>query len=208
MDHFSGENIAFTFLFRKILNLVRNFAFLVEVYSMKKSLRSDNMKRGILGLLTAVLLIVLAFPSSSLAATPTSNRGATPQLSGNEPTYTYWIQSGDPKYIKKSFGGWRDVGAAVHGPTTLVQVYKESSSISVTASAGIPVKQITTTKTKIPKGKKGQFQVRSVYKYYKVTMVQWMAMDGKRKKTGKKKTVTVKKKTSLENRVLLKNPNN
>jgi hypothetical protein len=57
----------------------------------------------------------------------------------------------------------------------------------VTASAGIPVKQIeaglssdfskkysltTTTKTKIPKGKKGQFQVRSVYKYYKVTMVQ------------------------------------
>lgn len=208
MDHFSGENIAFTFLFRKILNLIRNFAFLVEVYSMKKSLRSDNMKRGILGLLTAVLLIVLAFPSSSLAATPTSNRGATPQLSGNEPTYTYWIQSGDPKYIKKSFGGWRDVGAAVHGPTTLVQVYKESSSISVTASAGIPVKQITTTKTKIPKGKKGQFQVRSVYKYYKVTMVQWMAMDGKRKKTGKKKTVTVKKKTSLENRVLLKNPNN
>ncbi|WP_155116795.1 hypothetical protein, partial [Heyndrickxia coagulans] len=171
------------------------------------------MKRGILGLLTAVLLIVLAFPSSSLAATPTSNRGATPQLSGNEPTYTYWIQSGDPKYIKKSFGGWRDVGAAVHGPTTLVQVYKESSSISVTASAGIPVKQIeaglssdfskkysltTTTKTKIPKGKKGQFQVRSVYKYYKVTMVQWMAMDGKRKKQEKRRQLQLKRKHLLK----------
>ncbi|NCG67841.1 hypothetical protein GWJ21_07720 [Bacillus coagulans] len=50
------------------------------------------MKRGILCLLTAVLLIVLAFPSSSLA------------LSGNEPTYTYWMQSGDPpKYINSTF---------------------------------------------------------------------------------------------------------
>ncbi|KYC67383.1 hypothetical protein B4099_2000 [Heyndrickxia coagulans] len=47
MDHFSGENIAFTFLFRKILNFRRNFAFLVEVYSMKKSLRSIPVMKEI-----------------------------------------------------------------------------------------------------------------------------------------------------------------
>ncbi|KYC71331.1 hypothetical protein B4099_3707 [Heyndrickxia coagulans] len=36
-------------------------------------------------------------------------------------------------------------------------------------------------------------------------MIQWISIDGKKKKTGKTKTVNVKKKSGIESRIALKN---
>ncbi|MGX4668824.1 hypothetical protein JNUCC74_06375 [Cerasibacillus sp. JNUCC 74] len=134
-------------------------------------------------------------------------------LSGNEPTYTYWLQTGNAKDSKTTYGKWKNKGGAFHGLGTFKKTESSTSSFSV--SGGIPKTSIkgslgkqtkitTTASRKIPKGKKGQSQVRNVYKHYKVTMREWISIDGRKKATNKKKTVTVKKKKGLESRIVLK----
>ncbi len=63
------------------------------------------------------------------------NYKITPFLSGNEPTYTYWLQSGKAKYTKTSYGKWTNKGGAFHGPGNFSKTFTTSTSLSV--SGGI-----------------------------------------------------------------------
>lgn len=140
---------------------------------------------------------------------------AQPYISGNEPSYTYWYQS-KSKYKKTTYGAWQNKGVPVHGPINLEKKYTSKTSVSITASAGLPIKTVeaaltgelgktntvtTTVSRYVPKGKKGQLQVRNVYKHYNVTLEQWMSIDGRKTKTGKTKVVTVKRKSGSELRI-------
>ncbi|MDA1478430.1 hypothetical protein [Bacillus changyiensis] len=166
------------------------------------------MKKNLLTLLLIAMVVNLFLPSTSFA------------LSGNEPTYTYWMQSGKQKYVKKSFGKWQNKGSVFHGPGTMTKNYTTKTSFSIGPGVQIPYTKInlsvslgseksisTTARRSIPKGKKGQFQIRNEYRYYKVKMVQWISIDGRRVKTGKEKTITVTKKAALESRITLKGKN-
>jgi hypothetical protein len=135
-------------------------------------------------------------------------------LSGNEPTYTYWLQSSSTPY-KTSYGKWVTRSGYSHGPMKKTYSYSTNTSFSIESSAGISKnniksglsvsftagKKISTSATcKIPKNKKGAYQTRDVYKHYKVKMDQWKSIDGRKSKTGATKTVKIKKKVSIEDR--------
>lgn len=159
-------------------------------------------------------LICSALVLSVLLIKPTDSKA----ISGNESTYTYWMQSSST-YLKTSYGSWGTVGGAFVGPGTYTKTYKSNTGYSVEVSASIPVKKIdlglalgftkekeitTTASRKVPAGKKAYFQKRNVYKHYKVKMVEWISIDGRKSKTGKVKYVTIKKKDNLESRITLK----
>lgn len=142
-----------------------------------------------------------------------------PFISGNEASYKYWIKSGNQKYTNTTYGKWTNKGSLYHGPGTLNKTYTTKTSISVSVAAEVSIKAVKATFTpsfskettlttqvsrNIPKGKKGQFQVRDVYKHYKVTMAEWISIDGRKSKTGRTKTATIKKKTNFESRIILK----
>lgn len=174
------------------------------------------MKKRFVSVLVAMFLVAV-IPSVSFAAT--TEGGVVRYLSGNEGTYTYWIQD-KSTYVNKTYGGWTNKGSVFVGPGTLTKSYESHSSISITGNGEVSDKSIKaglssaftkdrtyTTKVSryVPKGKKGQFQIRNVYKNYKVKMIQWISIDGKKKKTGKTKTVNMKKKSGIESRIALKN---
>ncbi|MEK9196990.1 MULTISPECIES: hypothetical protein [Bacillales] len=140
-------------------------------------------------------------------------------LSGNEPTYTYWMQSSS-SLIKTTYGSWVTRTAYTHGPATKTYSYETSTSWSVESYAELSYNEIKSglkssfTSTKkitdsmscsIPKNKKGAYQTRDVYNHYKVKLQEWISVDGRKSKTGKTKTVTIKKKVGLEDRCNLIN---
>lgn len=162
--------------------------------------------------LVAAMLVLLV---STVLVAPSQSEA----LSGNEPSYFYWMQKGKKTYKSTSYSKWKSQKGTVVGAATMKKKYSTKSGWSVTASAGIPVKAIeiglegnltkestlsTTISKKIPKGKTGVFQIRNQYKTYNVKMEQWVSMDGRKSKTGKVKTVTVKKKTDIQGRIILK----
>lgn len=161
------------------------------------------------------IVAVLIFVTTSFSLFPTQSHA----LSGNEPTYTYWMQSGDPKYQSSSYSSWKSQKGTVTGPATMKKTYKTKNTYSVTGSAEIPIKEIklglngtftkevtlsTSLSRKIPKGKRGVFQTRYKYKTYKVKMQQWISIDGRKSKTKKVKYVYVKKKVDVDGRIILK----
>ena len=168
------------------------------------------LKKKLYSYVTALLLAVTAllfYPSQSHA------------LSGNEASYFYWLQSGKPSYQSTSYGSWTSHKGSIVGPGTMKKGYSTKSTFSITGSAGIPVKAVevgleagftkentlsTSVSRSIPKGKTGVFQTRYQYKTYKVKMVQWISIDGRKSKTGKTKYVTVKKRTDVQGRIILK----
>jgi len=168
------------------------------------------MKKKLYSYITACLLTIMAclfYPSQSQA------------LSGNEASYFYWLQSGKPSYQSTSYGSWTSHKGSIVGPGTMKKGYSTKSTFSITGSAGIPVKTVevglesgftkettlsTSVSRSIPKGKTGIFQTRYQYKTYKVKMVQWVSIDGRKSKTGKTKYVTVKKRTDVQGRIILK----
>ena len=140
-------------------------------------------------------------------------------ISGNEATYTYWLQSGAPTLQKTTYGKWVDQDAPFIGPGTMTKGYNTKTGYSVTGSVTIPVKAVelglsatfkkekslsTTGSREIPNGKKGVFQVRNVYKTYKVKMVEWISIDGRKSKTNSVKYADVKKKVDVEGKIILK----
>lgn len=139
-------------------------------------------------------------------------------LSGNEPTYTYWMQS-SKKFTGNSYGKWKKHGNTFVGPGNFSTTYKTKTGFSITGNGEIPIKAVTvglevgftkdkviTTKAsrRVPAKKTGKFQVRNEYKHYKVKMVEWLSMDGRKSKTGKVKYVKVKKKTGVQSRIVVK----
>lgn len=162
-----------------------------------------------------VTLAMLVLLVSTVFAAPSNSKA----LSGNEPTYTYWMQTGKKTYKSTSYSNWKSQKGTVVGAATMKKKYTTKSGWSITGSAGLPVKAIeiglegnltkestlsTTVTRKIPKGKTGVFQIRNQYKTYNVKMQQWFSIDGRKSKTGKVKTVTVKKKTDIQGRIILK----
>lgn len=160
-------------------------------------------------MLVLLVSIVFVAPSQSEA------------LSGNEASYFYWMQKGKKTYKSTSYSKWKEDKSVKQkvGPTTMNVTSTSKTSISITVTGGIKKKDITAglegnlTKVKentdsltkkIPKGKTGVYQTRNQYKTYNVKMEQWVSIDGRKSKTGKVKTVTVKKKTAVQGRIILK----
>lgn len=173
-------------------------------------MRCVSLKKNVYFVIAMLVLLV-----STVFVAPSQSEA----LSGNEPTYTYWMQKGNKTYKSTSYSKWKSQKGTVVGAATMKKKYSTKSGWSVTASAGIPVKAIeiglegnltkestlsTTISKKIPKGKTGVFQIRNQYKTYNVKMEQWFSMDGRKSKTGKVKIVTVKKKTDIQGRIILK----
>lgn len=135
-------------------------------------------------------------------------------LSGNEPTYTYWLQSSS-SYVKQTYGSWVDRTAYTHGPGTKNYSYSTTTSYSVTSSAELSNGTIksalssTFTESKtvneslscpIKGYEKVAYQTRDVYKHYDVKLQQWISIDGRKSKTGKTKVVSIKHKKGFEDR--------
>lgn len=140
----------------------------------------------------------------------------TQALSGNEGTYFYYTPAASPVYKSKSYGAWKAESKTMHGPQKMSISEKVKTSWSVTGAGEISRGSIKgslegffgkdktiTVKSEeyIPKGKKGTFKTRVVYKNYTQKYNQWFTTDGHRSKTGKTKTIKIKKKYNVEGKI-------
>ena len=140
----------------------------------------------------------------------------TEALSGNEPSYFYYAPTGKPVYNSTSYGSWVAQPGALRGPIKMEVSSQTKTNWSVTGTGTISrntiegslegffgkEKTITTTASKsIPKGKKGTYKTRTVYKHYTQKYNQWFTTDGHRSKTGKTKTIKIKKKDDVEGKI-------
>jgi|GEM_PF-4402155 len=129
-------------------------------------------------------------------------------------TTTYWAPSKEPLPGKTNYSKWINKDKALKGPGTFKKTYTANSTVQIKYAAGIPEKFIklppnfvkteklkTAAVRKIPKNKKGQFQVRDVYRTYKVPYAEWQIVNGKKRKTGKVKYILVQKKVELNSRI-------
>lgn len=157
------------------------------------------MRKKISIILIGTFMLGLMLPSTGLA------------VSGNEPSYTYWMESSHD-YTHTTYGDWVSKKNAFTGPGTMSKGYE--SSAGVTVGGNIPRSGLSVGLTKgvalsteasreIPEGKKGRLQIRNVYKHYKVHMEEWQSIDGRKSKTGKTKTGTAKRKDEIESRIIL-----
>lgn len=135
-------------------------------------------------------------------------------LSGNEPTYTYWKQSSST-FVKQEPDVWVTRTGYTHGPGTQKFSYASPASWSVTSAAELSdtsIKSALSSKFKKPKtlteslscpveaSSKVAYQTRDINKHYNVTLVEWISIDGRKSKTGRTKTVSIKRKTAFEDR--------
>ncbi|MET4655516.1 hypothetical protein ABIC15_002244 [Exiguobacterium sp. PvP048] len=140
----------------------------------------------------------------------------TQALSGNEGIYFYHAPAASPVYKSKSYGAWEVESKTMHGPQKMIVSEKVKTNWSVTGAGEISRgsikgslegffgkdKTITVNSEKyIPKGKKGTFKTRIVYKNYTQKYNQWFTTDGHRSKTGKTKTIKIKKKYNVEGKI-------
>lgn len=140
----------------------------------------------------------------------------TEALNGNEPSYFYYTPAGKPVYKSTSYGSWVAQPGAMRGPIKMEVSTETKTNWSVTGTGGISRGTIdgalelvfgkektlkTTASRSIPKGKKGTFKKRSVYKHYTQKYDQWFTTDGHRSKTGKTKTIKIKRKSDIESKI-------
>ena len=142
------------------------------------------MVKGVGEMLKKVLSLIISstLAFSILLINPINSKA----LSGSEPTYTYWVQ--DSSTLENTtYSEWENIGDGFVGPGTLSKTY------------------LTTTGSKyIPTGKTGYFQIRNVYNHYKVKMVEWISIDGRKSKVGNVKYVTIKKKEDIQSQIITK----
>lgn len=140
-------------------------------------------------------------------------------ISGNEATYTYWLQSSST-YSKQTKADWVTRSSYVYGPATKNFSYSTTKSWSVTASSDLSYNSVKaalsttftradmiteTTVCTIPAGKKGTYQTKDVFNHYNVKLAEWISIDGRKSKTGRVKTVSIKKKVAFEERCYIIN---
>lgn len=164
-------------------------------------------------LVSSCLIMSLGF---SVASSPKAEAVSSidQRINGNEATYTYWMQD-TSSLSKTSYGSWVDRTQYTVGPAEKTYTHDTTTSWSVEASAELSYNEIksglnstfTSSKTisnelkvTIPKGKKAAYQTRDKFNHYKVKMIEWISIDGRKSKTGKTKTVTIKKKVGFEDR--------
>ncbi|UNL83162.1 hypothetical protein [Priestia koreensis] len=162
--------------------------------------------------ITFSLVFIIGLATAVIA--PTNSHA----VSGHEPTYTYWMQE-KSSYQSTSYGKWTSQKGTLTGPINMKKSYNVSTTYSITANAGLGNKVVsagldgmftkqTDLKTEasraIPKGQTGVFQIRYEYKTYKVKMEEWLSLDGRKELTGRTKYVTVKKRTDVGGRIILK----
>ena len=132
-------------------------------------------------------------------------------LSGNEPTYTYWTRS-SATLVNQEPDIWVTRTNYTYGPGTKVFSYTSPASFSTVELSLESIKSTFNSmfdKTKtlneslscpIEADEKVAYQTRNINSYYDVTYEEWISIDGRKVKTGKTKTVSMKRKTAFEDR--------